>query len=587
MLFFLMASIAYRVTSMTLLEGSQYQRRARLNTIVDEPIAAPRGRFYDRKGRLLVTSQPVYDLLVVPAELRHPYTELRHLAQQVGKPDDAFLKAFAKRLKSAPLEDLVLIRHLDDRSLTRLVPLTESMRGAYVRARGERKYRYGKAASHVIGTMGAITSEELRDLRSKGYSGQDFLGKTGLDKQYEKYLRGAKGVQHRHVDASGRTLKVEPGRSPTPGNDLVLTLDMGLQLATEKAIDRTLDGLQYKNGVRSAGSAVVMKVDTGQVLAMASLPNFDPRPFARGVSGKEYGRLLADRLTPLVDRASGAAYSPGSTFKMITASAALQLGLCTPGSVFYCSGVYKGAHCFARGGHGYISFYNSLAQSCDVTYYRLGDHMGIRNLARFARMYGLGSATGIDLPSEDPGLIPDPDWKMKALEEPWYGGDTINSAIGQGFVLCTPLQMCTAVACLANGGKLYRPYLVDRAVNSVGRVVWKQKPKLRRVLKVDAKNLAAVRWGMRGAVAEGTGMVLADAPVKCAGKTGTVESFPSPLNPAGRNHTWFICFAPYDKPEIAIAVNFEASGDFGGSVAAPVARAIVEEYFGHKSKVKR
>lgn len=579
LLLLLFAVLAHRITTLVLVQGEEHQQRARLNTLVDEPIAAARGRFYDRKGRLLVTSTPVYDLLVIPAELRRPGSELRALARASGQNPEAFLARYRKAIRSAPLEELVLLRALNEQSLTRLVPLVKEMRGGYVRARGERHYRYGKTASHLFGSMGAITAEELRDLRSQGYSGQDFLGKTGLDKQYESLLRGAKGIRQLSVDAAGRTLSERVTRSPVPGHDLQLSLDMQLQLTTERALAQSLAQLAAKNGVPSAAAATVLKVDSGQILAMASLPNFDPRPFARGVSGKEYSALLNDPLTPLVNRASGSAYSPGSTFKMVTGLAALQAGLAYPHSVFHCGGSYGNANCFVTSGHGSISFHDSLAHSCDVVYYSLGDRMGIGHLAKYARSFGLGERSGVDLPGEEPGLIPDAAWKERVWEEPWYGGDTVNSSIGQGFVLTTPLQMAAVTASLANGGKLYQPYLGLRALNESGSVVWQREPTLRRTLKLAPEYLAAVRQGMRGAVTSGTGTALAAAPVAVAGKTGTVESFPSVLNPQGRNHTWFVCFAPYQKPEIAIAIAFEASGGYGGSVAAPVALEIVKEYF--------
>ena len=325
---------------------------------------------------------------------------------------------------------------------------------------------------------------------------------------------------------------------------------------------------------------MVYGVKNGEILALASLPNFDPRPFARGVTDKEYSALLEDKTTPLVNRASHASFSPGSTFKMITGMAALNLGLCTPNSYWVCGGSYGQANCFVRSGHGGITFKDSIAHSCDVVYYQLGDRMGIGNLAKYARAAGLGEKTGLDLPGEDPGLFPSAEWKERVWGEPWYSGDSVNSSIGQGFILTTPLQMARAVAAIANNGQLTQPRLVDRGVDWRGNHAWQKSKETDGELPVSKAHLKAIREGMRGAVTRGTSTVMNTPLVKVAGKTGTVESFPNPYNPHGRNHTWFVCFAPYEDPEIAVAVFFQKSGGYGGSVAAPVAKAIVDHHFG-------
>lgn len=580
----LFVMLAARLIQLSVIQGAEREKDARRNTIIHESVPAPRGRIYDRKGRLLVTNRPVFDLYVVPAEVIDPDVTLRKLSAVFHKPQSVFNTKFQKATKMAPLEDLVLVHSLDDEALTKISPIADSTRGVYLGSRGERTYRYGTVGSHIFGYMGAISTEALRVLRSEGFTGRDFVGKTGLEDFYDKQLRGQRGVLDRWVDANGRTLKTELIRPAVPGNDLYLNIDMKLQLTAEKALSESLDALAVKNHERSGAAAVVFKVNTGEILAMASLPNFDPKPFARGVTQKEYSALLGDENTPLVNRATDAAFSPGSTFKMITGMAALELGLTGPGSSFYCGGSYKGANCFVRSGHGHISFPESIAQSCDVVFYRLGDLMGIRSLAKFSRAAGLGSETDIDLPGEDPGLIPSPEWKKKVWEEPWYGGDTINSSIGQGFILVTPLQMARATAAVANGGKVYKPRLLDRSTTSGGQHFDQNSVQLDNTLPVKAGYLEAIKSGMRGAVNHGTSTVADSPEVKVSGKTGTVESFPNPYNPHGRNHTWFVCFAPYAKPEISIAVFFQKSGGYGGGVAAPVARAIIDTYYGDEKQ---
>jgi len=527
-----------------------------------------------------VGNRPVFDLYIVPGELEHPNLALRRVVRALDLSKEKLQKKLDSALEKAPLENLAVKRSLDERSLSVVSPLVQSTPGLYLGSRSERRFPHGKLASHIIGYVGAINNEELRTLRSEGFTGRDFVGKTGLEKYYDDALRGRPGIMNRWVDASGRTLRKEIVRAPVAGQDILLNVDLALQKKVEQALSESLVKLEKENGSESGAAAVVYGVKTGEIKALASLPNFDPRPFARGIKGKEYAALLDDKTTPLVNRATHAAFSPGSTFKMITGMAALQLGLCNSNSRFYCGGSYKGANCFVRSGHGNVSFRDSIAFSCDVVYYKLGDTMGIRNLAEYARSAGLGSPSGLDLPHEDSGLIPDPEWKQNVRGEPWYGGDTINSSIGQGFVLTTPLQMARAVAAIANKGVLTEPRIADRALFANGRHAWQNSKKQSGDLPVDNAFLQTIRQGMRGAVTRGTSVVVNSPVVKVAGKTGTVESFPNPYNPQGRNHTWFVCFAPYDDPEIAVAVFFQKSDGYGGGVAAPVARRIIDAYFG-------
>ena len=583
LLLLLFAGLGYRFVELMVGEHDHYLARSRRNAIIVESMPAARGRILDRSGKTIVGNYPVYDLYLVPAEIERSAPLLNTLCKLLGEDRTKLRKAYEESYERAPLEEMIVKRSLSDSALTLVSELVDETPGVYLASRAQRRYPHGKTASHLLGYVGAISQEKLRDLRDQGYTGRDFVGKTGLEAYYDKQLRGQRGVRHRWVDASGRTLKTEVIEPPHPGQDVYLNIDLELQKLTEKTISEALATLKLKNGEPSGAAAVVYDVRNGQILTLASLPNFDPRPFARGIKTKEYRALLNDKSTPLVNRATHASFSPGSTFKIVTGMAALDLGICSPNSYFTCGGSYKGANCFVRSGHGGISFRDSIAHSCDVVFYSLGDKMGITNLARYSRGAGLGSVTGIDLPGEDPGLIPDPAWKEEVWGEPWYGGDTINSSIGQGFILTTPLQMARVIAAVANSGVLTKPRLVDRAVDWRGRHAWQNGKVVDGKLEPSVENLEVVRQGMRGAVTHGTSTVVNSPSVKVAGKTGTVESFPNPYNPKGRNHTWFVCFAPYENPEIAVAVFFQKSGGYGGSVSAPVARRIIDAYFGEKS----
>jgi penicillin-binding protein 2 len=428
--------------------------------------------------------------------------------------------------------------------------------------------------------MGEITADELKRLRGRGYMALDRIGKEGLERSYDRWLRGSKGVTNICIDALGRTVKSTELRAPKPGADLRLALDWKLQDVAEKALSAMLADLKRTNGEVSGGAVVVMEANTGAIRALVSLPQYDPRPFARGITQREYSRLLAEPGIPLLHRAVQTIASPGSTFKLVTSSAALRHGLCTPGSTFVCGGSYAGANCFVTSGHGAIGFEGSLAHSCDVVYYMLGVQMGIQRLAEHARLLGLGAATGVDLPGESDGIFPDPKWKWKFVGDRWYEGDTVNLSIGQGYMLVTPVQMAVVTAAVANGGKIVSPHLVQKVVSYQGRVLARPGYKPRRRLDIAPRHWAAVRQGMRGAVLYGTGGACNSGYVHVAGKTGTVENSPSTENRHGRNHTWFVSFAPYENPEIVTVVFLEKSGGYGGSRCAPVARAVYDYLYG-------
>jgi len=562
-------------------QGPEFIRKARHNTVVVERTEAPRGRVLDSQGRLLVANEPDFQLIAVPAELKIKDHQLVQLALEAHKsPADLRVK-LQKARRLGPLEPCVLARGLDTGQVARLMALTQGLKGVAVRVKERRRYLDPPHAAHILGYVGEITADQLLSRRPKGFRMGDMLGQAGLEKTYDHLLRGRKGVTHLSIDALGRTVRSTEIRPARPGYDLYLTIDWGLQREADKALQATLDELYAKNGDRSSGAAVVMDVNTGRVLAMAGLPQYDVRPFARGIKPREYARLLGDPAAPLVHRAYQASFSPGSTFKIINSSASLQEGLCTPGTVFSCGGSYAGANCFVTSGHGAINFEDSLAHSCDVVYYMLGDRLGIKRLSNYCRLFGLGAPTGLDLPAETGGILPTPAWKRKWVEDEWYQGDTVNMSIGQGFLVVTPLQMAVATAAVANGGQVVRPHVVLKAVSN-GRVGFRDNTRPVRRLKIRPEYFAAVRRGMRGAVLHGTGAACNSEKITVAGKTGTVESFPSPFNPTGRNHTWWVSFAPYDKPEIAIVVMVEKSGGYGGGVAAPVARKLYDHYASRK-----
>lgn len=570
----LLSALGVRLYSIQVIDGEQYAKRARDNSVVLEQVAAPRGRILDRNGQLLVSNAPQFELVVVPAELKEKATTLPELSVLLDeKPAELASKIDA----AAPLLPLVLRRDLTLSDLTAATVIAEARAGVAVRAGAIRRYHH-RLASHLFGYVAEITAEELRVRRALGYALGDPIGKVGLEQQYDERLRGSKGLLQVHIDVLGRTVSTAQLRPPVAGADLYLNLDVTLQAVAERALDETLRQLWAQNQERSGGTVVVMNAKNGEVLALASLPQYDPRPFSRGIKTKEYQALLDDSGFPLVNRMIHSAFSPGSTFKMITASAALQEGYCGPYSDFYCGGAFGEANCFVTSGHGGISFEDSMAHSCDVVYYQLGYRMGVERLRRHCAAFGLGSATGIDLPSESGGLLPSPQWKQAEWDDGWYDGDTVNMAIGQGFLLTTPLQMAVVTAAVANGGTVVQPRIARKFVGRDGVV---DKPSGRAGVKVPVKPeyLASVRRGMRGAVTHGTAVATDSPHVQVAGKTGTVENDPSVHNRHGRNHVWFVSFAPYQNPEYVCVVFLEKSHGYGGGLAAPIARKVYDHLY--------
>lgn len=564
-----------RLYDLQIRKGEYYQKRALLNTAVVEPIPATRGRILDRRGEILVGNAPQFELTVVPGEMKDRKKTLKLLSKLLDEP----VVELEKKIDgAAPHSPLVLRRDLKEELLAKATEVAEQRPGVSVRTGAIRRFKYGKMGAHMLGYVGEINAEEFRTRRGGEYDLGDPFGKCGLERQYDSLLRGVKGQRRVHIDVLGRALSSTELKPALAGPDLYLNIDARLQLVAERALGETLVELWRQNGERSGGTVVVMDVHTGAVRAMASLPQYDPRVFARGIKSSEYAALLADDGFPLVNRMVHSCFSPGSTFKLITSCAALQIGLCTPYSYFVCGGSFGEANCFVTSGHGGINFEDSLAHSCDVVYYKLGYEMGIDHLRKYCALFGLGKPTGVDLPDEIGGLLPSPQWKEKVWEDRWYDGDTVNMSIGQGFLLVTPLQMAVVTAAVANGGYVVQPMLAKRALSRNGAVKFQPEPK-RTKLPVAPEYLASVQRGMRGAVAHGTAVATDIARVKVAGKTGTVENSPSVFNKHGRNHVWFVSYAPYEKPQVAVVVFLEKSHGYGGGLAAPIARRVYEHLF--------
>ncbi|MDQ7819411.1 MAG: penicillin-binding protein 2 [Armatimonadota bacterium] len=555
----LLGILLVRLWQVQVLQGAAYFRQSEDNRIREYTLAAPRGIIYDRRGRPLVANRPAFTVAVLPLELRDPPTVVSRLAALLGMPA-AQIEARLRAARARPFEPVRIARDVDPTVVARIEENRLDLPGVIILADPVRHYLHGTRAAHLLGYVGEIDSDELAARRAEGYRPGDLIGKAGVEKAYESLLRGVDGRLRMEVDALGRPLRVLSRQPPSPGRAVVLTVDLDIQAAAEEALRAT--GLE-------AGAVVVLDPDTGEVLALASMPTFDPNLFARGISPERWLALTSDRRRPLLNRAISATYEPGSVFKLVTATAALERGIVSRRTVFDAPGYFRlGQWTFGDlRAWGRIDFITGIAHSVNVVFYTLGYRLGGETLAEYAFRLGLGEPTGIDLPGEVAGTIPSPATKQALVGEPWYPGDAVNMSIGQGAVTVTPVQVARMVAGLATGGRVMQPHVLlavhhDRGLERVA-------PVLQRQVSLRPATLAVLREGMRAVVERGSGVAARLNRVAVAGKTGSAE------NPRGRPHAWFAGYAPAEAPQVVV-VAFVEHGFRGGIAAAPVARAVLE-----------
>ena len=582
-----------RLAQVQVVEGTNYAAAARANQVRHIPVAAPRGRIYDRNGVLLVRSRPSYVCAMIPSDVKDPEATIHALSQVLALPEAALWKRllhhrgvdykdFDELAVSEPYGPVILASELSSAQMARLAESQDELPGIDLEAQPVRDYPYRRMGSHVFGYVGLITEEEYKQRKGNGYTPNDVVGKDGLEAQYDAFLRGKPGGERIEVNAQGQMMRRLGPDEPVPGDSLILTVDWRLQRLAETALSDQLAAVGKARGHDVAGAVVVIDPYNGGVLALASYPNVDPNDFTTGIRQSTYARYLNDRLQPLFDRAIGAATATGSTFKMVTGSAALSSGVIGKDQVLYDSGSW---YChgvtytdLAAGGLGETDFKRALAASSDGYFYQLGDRLGHTRLRYYALQYGLGKTLGIDIPGEYPGNWPTDAWSRKVYGLPLEPSDVCQLAIGQGAMQVTPLQMASIAATVVNGGTLYRPHLVAFIRDVSGKIVRQPGAQIVRHVPVTAESLAEVRAGMDQVTSAGGTAYGEDVPgLPYGGKTGTVETDGG----KGPNTTWFVAYAPSNHPQFALAVYMERTGGYGASVAAPVARAIIAGYF-HK-----
>ncbi len=565
--------LGLRLWHLQILEGPYYRDLSENNRTRQVLLEPARGLIYDRNGILLANNVSSFSLYVTLEDVKDREVLIQQLTGLLGL-DPALV-----RKKLAVKGSKLLPRKIKDRMTLRDATLVESHRldmpGVMIQVESQRNYPGGLIAAHILGYVGEISGDQLEKPEFIDLHQGSIVGQYGIEKSYDRHMRGMAGQKNVEVDAVGHEKKAAVVEKPQAGNDLYLTIDVRLQ----KLAEDLLGGEQ--------GAIVALDPTNGDILAMASRPAFDPNILSRELTAKQWVEIVQDEGRPLNNRASQGQYPPGSTFKIPMAVAALETKTMSPSSTVHCTGGYQFGKRLYRdwkvGGHGYVDLHEALVHSCDVYFYSIGQRMGIDVIAEFGKDFGLGRATGVELPSERAGIMPSPAWKQKVKHESWLPGETISAAIGQGFVTVTPLQMASMIGTVANDGVNYRPRLVqavmDRATGNL-----QELPAVPRG-KINAKpeTFRIIKEALADVVTKGTATRAKSSIVTIGGKTGTAQVAALRQGPEEnipkkfRDHAWFVAFAPVESPRIAVAVLGEHMGH-GGAAAAPLAKEVIEAY---------
>jgi len=576
------AILLLRLWFLQVISAERYQELSEKNRIRYLPVAAPRGPVYDRNGLLLIDNRPGFTVAALRQEVEDSSAMLDRLATCLPEDRDALQTGWQKGRKLPRYTPVPLAVDVERSVIERVQENAIDLPGVLTLVKPVRSYPFGDLGAHLFGYLGEITEKELQSGNYNDYRGGEFVGKSGLERYLESSLRGIEGERLLEVDVKGKELRTLKTLDAQPGNKVFLTLDTKLQKAAEQALGE------------QTGAVVALNVRTGEVLTLANSPSFNPSFFARGIRDEEWLDLLQNRRHPLQNKALKGQYPPGSTFKLVTALAALRSGLIGPNHTVHCNGKFalgnQEFRCWKKSGHGEVDLHRAIRESCDVWFYDVSLRVGIDRIAEAARDLGLGSATGYLPDDEKGGLIPDQAWKKRRFNDRWYDGETVIAAIGQGYVLTTPIQLAVMTAAVANSGKVMRPYVVDRIEDFDGNVLLQQSPDVMHEGTFAERDLRAVRKGLEAVVNEphGTGWLSRIPGIRVAGKTGTaqvvrqreaeLELKDEEIAYERRDHALFVAYAPAEAPEIAVAVVIE-HGSHGSTAAAPVARAVMEAYF--------
>jgi penicillin-binding protein 2 len=561
------AVICFRLVQLQLVEGESFRKLSESNRLKILSSPAPRGIIYDRNGVALVKNVPLYSVYIMLDAGRKP--NLPDLASLL-EMETGEIESKINRKEASPFVPVKLKQGLSFKEVARIEARRSDFPELFIQADVGREYPFGKVGAHVIGYLGKLNQNQANMPEYNNLPPETLIGQWGVEALYDSHLRGVPGGRVIEVDALGREQRFVHNKPAVRGKDITLSIDIGMQKAVEDAFGT------------KAGALVAFKPDTGEVLALESMPSFDPNKFIHGIKSEDWKELMSDKRKPMLNRALQGQFPPGSTFKIVMAIAALEEGVITPDTTVNCSGgITSGKHtfgCWRKGGHGSVNLHRAIRESCDVFFYEMGKRLGIDNIHKYSTALGLGSDTGLGLQKERPGLIPSTEWKKAKRGGGWYLGETYNASIGQGYVAVTPIQLALMTATVSNGGRLMYPTFIKDP----------SEVRVRSTIDIDPDTLRRVMNGLSAVVNEpgGTARVAISSVVKIGGKTGTAQVVSKTRQAAGErfmDHAWFVAVAPDDKPEVALAV-FVEHGGHGGATAAPIAKKAIEAYFLNKKK---
>lgn len=579
----LFAVLLGRMVYLQLWRGDYYAKQSDGNRLRQSRILAPRGIIYDSEGKELVNNLPGYAVVLQKQSSYKPETlqRLSNLLQMPVEEINAKIKASENFY-----EPIMLKNNLDQQMVTKIEEQRRYMPEVMLSVQPIRNYPYHELAVHALGYVGEVSSYEIEQGLFKNISQGSLVGKGGLEKSYDKYLRGEDGAFMEEVDVAGNVVKHYDSVQPIPGKNLKLTIDYELQKELEAFTDKHLAFLRSSGIAPGARAAAVVAIDprNGAVRAMVSRPVYDPNWFVHGISSKNWNSINNDPNYPMNNKVISGEYPPGSTFKIVTGSAAFELKKVGLNEPIFDGGFHPMVPTMGNAGGevlGWLTFIKALAMSDNVYFYELGYRVGIDNIEKYAHIFGFGERTGIDLEGESKGLVASKKVKREIWDEDWRLGDTFNAAIGQGFNLTTPIQLSVMLSIVANGGTKYQPYLVDSIINSDGSLFEKPKRAEGKHIDVSQQTIDYIRMGMSATTQEGgTASYFAGLPKPIAGKTGTAE------NSHGRDHGLFVAYGPVDDPELVVVCIVEQGG-FGSVAAGPIVYKAFEEFFQEKGYMPR
>ncbi|MBC8431323.1 MAG: penicillin-binding protein 2 [Desulfobacterales bacterium] len=569
-----------RLLHLQVIQGEELRRLSENNSVRLERTDPSRGLIFDRDGKTLVDNRPSFDLSIILKDARPVADTIEKLARVINVPASELMLKINRSKGVAAYKPILLKQDFGRDALAAVEVRKFDLAGVVVGVRPLRHSLNKQSAAHLIGYLSEINAGELKSGKYPGTKSGDFIGKFGVEKAFESFLRGKRGGRQVEVNATGQVVDILKTVDAQPGHNIYLTIDQMLQKRTEAL----LKGL--------AGAAVAMDPATGHILAMASSPSFDQNDFVSGMSHAKWSTLISNPFRPMENKAIQAEYPPASAYKIVTAMAGLEEGVIDETTSFHCPGYYKYGdrvfRCWEKKGHGNVNVVQALIVSCDVFFYQVGQKLGADRLAWYAKASGLGSTTGINLDQEAEGLIPTTAWKKERTGRAWQGGETLSVAIGQGYDLVTPIQMLVLTSAVANGGTIYKPLILKMINTAEGKIVVQAQSQVKGKLPAGSQTLELIKKGLWGVVndSRGTAKAVRIKGIDVSGKTGTVqvvgrkddeEASETEKPDHLKAHAWFVAYAPSVDPQIAVAVIVE-HGESGSKAAAPIAREMIRTY---------